>query len=504
MPKGERKMKIGNKKSSDRDTFFKLKWLSIAAILSFYFICCSGGEERTYYAIEISGNLIGYSETISSVDPDSGHLLKTDTKSVALLTLLEQPFNLNTQEVCHYDPDTLNITHYDADVRAGQMFTGSTITIEGNKAQYIPKPKGTLTTIELESGVLTNEYQLTKLVSQELGKNGLQEKIYRLLDPTRGRILERIYTYIGEEKIIIEEAEHNCSLYGMKDLTLGLSGKIWLDRESRQPIRTHLSDDTVTYLTDAGVRNRIKRASIDNRILAKVETRIPDFQNISHMKVRAIIRSAGEAISSAALNVPGQRFEVTVLDNKIEGVFEISHQPYDGSDAPPFPSGNFYSDPDLVPFLEPELMIESNDPVLIKKAQELTENARDSWEAARLLARWVGTEIAGAIPGGSARQTYDSRKGECGAHSRLFAAFCRAVGIPARMVIGGVYFYRGGGFGQHGWNEVYMGKAGWIPLDATFQEYDYCDSGHIRIGYMTSFQPVELEVLEYKTGYSNQ
>ena len=498
-------MKIGDKRFSHKDTFFKLKCLSIAAILSFFFICCSGGEERTYYAIEISGSLIGYSETISSVDPDSGNLTKTDTKSVALLTLLEQPFNLNTREVCHYDPDTLNMIYYDADVRAGQMHTGSTITIEGNKAQYIPKPKGTLTTIVLESEVLTNEYQLTELLTQELGKDGLQEKTYRLLDPTLGRILERIYTYIGEDKIIIEEAEHNCLLFGMKDLTLGLSGKIWLDRESRQPIRTHISDDTVTYLTDAGVRNRIKRASIDNRILAKVETRIPDHQKISHMKVRAIIRSAGEAISAAALNVPGQRFEGTVTDNRIEGVFEISHNRYDGNNAPPFPPRDFQDNLDLMPFLEPELMIESNDPVLIKKAHELTENARDSWEAARLLARWVGTEIAEAIPGGSARQTYDTRKGECGAHSRLFAAFCRAVGIPSRMVMGGVYFNdNGGAFGQHGWNEVYMGKAGWIPLDTTFQEFDYCDSGHIRIGYLTSFQPVELEILEYVTGYSNQ
>ena len=58
--------------------------------------------------------------------------------------------------------------------------------------------------------------------------------------------------------------------------------------------------------------------------------------------------------------------------------------------------------------------------VLIKKAKELTEGAIDSWDAVRRLSRWVGTEIAGAIPGGSARQTYDNRKGECGAHSRLF------------------------------------------------------------------------------------
>jgi transglutaminase-like putative cysteine protease len=58
----------------------------------------------------------------------------------------------------------------------------------------------------------------------------------------------------------------------------------------------------------------------------------------------------------------------------------------------------------------------------------------------------------------------------------------------------------GGAFGQHMWNEVYMGEAGWIPLDATAREVDYVDSGHIRLGTQTSFNPVEMEVLEYEVG----
>jgi transglutaminase-like putative cysteine protease len=252
-------------------------------------------------------------------------------------------------------------------------------------------------------------------------------------------------------------------------------------------------------LTGADIRTRIRRASIDNRILINVDTRIGDPRTISSLKIRGKIRSAGEALTAEDLNVPGQRFEGTVTDNLIEGVFEIFHKQYDGEGAPPFPP-DFKDNQILAPFLEPELMIESDDPVLIRKATELTEGSPDSWAAVRRLAEWVGTEIRGAIPGGSARQTFNTRKGECGAHSRLFTAFCRAVGIPARMVMGGVYFEDNGGrFGQHGWNEVYMGRAGWIPLDTTFQEFDYCDSGHIRLGYLTSFQPIELKVIEYTT-----
>ncbi len=474
-----------------------LRLVPFICLIIFLLVGCSN-KERTYVAIEISGNLVGYSKTISSVDANSGNLKKLDTSSVAMLTLLGQPFNIQTREVCLFDPDTSKMTYYDADVRAGEMHTGTTLILEGEQLKYIPKTGGITKTIDLEPDVLTNEYQLTKLFSSELGKDGLKDKTYKIIDPIRGRITERICTYVGDETIFIDGTSYTCQLFSWKDLTFGVSGRVWLDQKEHKLIRSHQSDDTVTYLTDASVRNRIQRASIDDRILAKVDTQIQDFQALSYMKVEAKIRSTGEVITSEALNVPGQHFEGTVIDNKIEGVFEIEHKQYNGNNAPPFPPDYSHTE-DLNPFLEPELMIESDDPVLIEKAKELTEGATDSWDAVKRLSRWVGTKIAGAIPGGSARQTYDSRKGECGAHSRLFTAFCRAVGIPARMVMGGVYFQdSGGAFGQHGWNEVFMGEAGWIPLDTTFQEFDYLDSGHIRLGYLTSFQPVELEVLDYR------
>jgi hypothetical protein len=122
------------------------------------------------------------------------------------------------------------------------------------------------------------------------------------------------------------------------------------------------------------------------------------------------------------------------------------------------------------------------------------------------LSDWVAGKIAYAIPGGaSARDTYDKMAGECGAHSILLAAFCRAVGIPARMVWGCMYIPTfGGAFGQHGWTEIYMGEAGWIPVDATAQEIDYVDSGHIRIGAFQSplvaLNPIEMKVLDYRIG----
>jgi len=49
-----------------------------------------------------------------------------------------------------------------------------------------------------------------------------------------------------------------------------------------------------------------------------------------------------------------------------------------------------------------------------------------------------------------------------------------------------------------------MGKAGWITVDATANEIDYVDSGHIRIGefqsMVTALNPEKMEVLDFRAG----
>jgi tetratricopeptide (TPR) repeat protein len=256
------------------------------------------------------------------------------------------------------------------------------------------------------------------------------------------------------------------------------------------------------YLSDQSVVDKIKVANMDASIVTKTNVAISDVQSLTYMKVDAVIEPIGQNFSEEDLNVPGQKFTGTVKDNLIEGVFEISHAKYDGNVAPPFPPK--FNDSSLDKYLKADGRVESDDPVLIKKAKEITEGSKDSWEAAKRLSKWVAENIHYAIPGGgTARKTYDIRAGECGAHSFLLASFCRAVGIPARVVWGGMYVPNyGGGFGQHGWNEIYMGEAGWIPVDATALEVDFADAGHIRISEYqstsSSFNGKKFEIIDYK------
>jgi hypothetical protein len=320
-----------------------------------------------------------------------------------------------------------------------------------------------------------------------------------LLDPLRGNIHTKRFAPADADTLIVAGVSYACLIFDTFNETAGASSRLWVDRGTGRFVRESSPDGASMTISDASVRRRVKRANIDDMILAKVNVEIEDVRAIKSMRVRAKVRTAGQRVTPISLNVPGQRFSGSVKDNFIDGIFVVEHTKYDGVHAPPFPPR---VGEDLERYLEPELAIESNDPAIREKALELTEGATDSWDAVWRLSHFVATEISGDIPGGgSALGTLETGKAECGGHSRLLAALCRAVGIPARTVMGCMYGeLNGGTFGQHMWNEVHMGEAGWIPIDATAREVDYVDSGHIRLGTLTSFNPVEMEVLDYEVG----
>ena len=312
------------------------------------------------------------------------------------------------------------------------------------------------------------------------------------------------YTKAGTETLELTGKTYNAIILDKLNHQTGLKVRLWLDSDNGYLLKTVYSD-RISYRADASVVKKIQTANLDKDITAKTNVSIADFQAISYMKVKATIEPVGLWVTTENLNVSGQSFTGNVNNNLIQGIFEIEHQRYDGSDAPLFPP-DFSQDEVLKKYLEPETLIESDDAVLIQKAQEITAGSKDSWEAACRLSKWVAENISYAIPGGgAARKTYDIKAGECGAHSLLLTAFCRGVGIPARLVWGCMYTPNFGGcFGQHAWNEIYMGQAGWIPVDATAFEIDYVDSGHIRIGeyqaLTIALNAKEMEVLDYRIG----
>ena len=457
--------------------------------------------ETVWDAIEIQGKLVGYSkQDLWPADEAAGSGRRAHAEAHLQLTALGQPFDIRITADREWDAKTGKLRKIDLDILRGKDGQKLEILFSGSQAKITPAGGGDERTVDLPEEAIVEDDLDYSYVLQDLGEDGPASKTYQIFEPIQGKLHEKIYTRTGRETLNLAGKPHDCLVCDVLDKTFGIKARLWIDRTSARSLRFEASNGVVSYLADATVKDLVSRGDIDSMLFGKVDVAIPNFQELTRMKVQAELRTAGEWVTAESLTVGGQHFTGTVEENLVKGVFEIAWPRYDGRDAPPFPA-DWSKKPELKKYLEPEDMVESDAPEIIEKARQLTEGAKDSWDAAKRLSKWVAEEIGYEIPGGSAKHTLETHKGECGSHSRLLTALCRAVGIPARIVAGGFYNpLQGGSFGQHAWNEIYLGPAGWVPVDSTAREVDYLDAGHIRLGELVTFNPVKMKILDYQAG----
>jgi len=482
-------------------------WLVSFIVLWANISSCSTAAEshKTYYAMERNGVVYGYMETIvTPFEENEKQLIRLEENIKSISSLMGAQINNTVKAESLLDPGQKRLISIEFLLDQVSVQLKISIRIDGDKAYITQNMGGGTKEVLLAKDAVLSDFYLYPRVWENFTNSETDQKQYKILDSFDRELQLNTFTKIKEEKITLAGKTYDSMVFDVLNHEIGGKQQIWIDAADGKLLQQKVLNSTIS-LSDKSVKNKLKRVSIDDHIFADVSVMISDIMSISSMKVKATLNPIGNWITTDSLNIPGQKFEGTVENNLVEGIFEISHKKFNGQNPPDFPP-DFHSDPELKPFLSPEDFIESNDPVLIKKAKELTSGAADSWEAVKRLSQWVSEEIGYDIPGGgSARNTYDLRAGECGAHSRLFTALCRAADIPSRVVWGCIYTpNKGGSFGQHGWNEVYMGEAGWIPLDTTLREIDFVDSGHIRLGILTSkhiaFNPDQMEILDFHAG----
>ncbi|HET6164108.1 MAG TPA: transglutaminase-like domain-containing protein [Planctomycetota bacterium] len=131
--------------------------------------------------------------------------------------------------------------------------------------------------------------------------------------------------------------------------------------------------------------------------------------------------------------------------------------------------------------LKPSVQIENDNPELVKLAQDAIGDEKDAWAAAQKLEKFVNGYITDKNMSNlfeSATGVMKSRAGDCTEHGVLLAGLCRAVGIPARVAIGFLYF--SGIWGGHMWAEVSLGGK-WYALDGVLGQ-GAVDAAHLRLG----------------------
>ena len=462
---------------------------------------CKTGGQTCYFGVELNDVLCGYSVETYCDGMLNGKEVRFLYSDVILkMSALGADMDGGFRWKHVIDPVTNKTVEIQVDIINGESVVTTLTRITGDTAWFSTPCSGMKKAIPIDHDVIFTSQSWYPHLFYDFIKMKGTEKRYKVYDPLKGEVTEKGYTRRSEETIVLSDSSFRTVVLEETDFQTGIKTILWLNKEDGFNVKAVVAERRNIYFADKSVTSRITFANIDNELFAKVDRKIPDIMNLSWLRVKAKLNSYGEKITVQDLNFPGQNFEGTVSGSLIDGIFEIKPVRYTGKNAPPFPP-DFSKSPDLKKYLESELVIESDDPLIISEAVRLSAGSKDSWEAAVRLSKWVAENIAGALPGGiSAINTLKTREAECGGHSRLLAAFCRAVGIPARLSVGCMYTaYHSGGFGQHAWTEVYMGDAGWIPVDATINEPDYIDAGHIRLGENATFRPVTMEILDFRS-----
>jgi len=122
------------------------------------------------------------------------------------------------------------------------------------------------------------------------------------------------------------------------------------------------------------------------------------------------------------------------------------------------------TDPAMQQHLEPSPFIQSTNKEIVEKAREIIGAEKDPVRAAQLINKWVYRNIK-KIPTLSlpnAESVLAARQGDCNEHAVLAVSFARAVGLPARIVVGLVY--SGEEFYYHAWVSYWTGTT-WVTGD---------------------------------------
>jgi len=138
--------------------------------------------------------------------------------------------------------------------------------------------------------------------------------------------------------------------------------------------------------------------------------------------------------------------------------------------------------------MQPNRFLQSDRKEVIDLARRAVGRTKDAAEAVKKIEAFVAEYVENkslSVGYASAAEVAASRQGDCSEFAVLTAAMCRAVGIPAQVVVGVAYvkdFAGHQGFGGHAWNQAYVGGK-WVGLDAAFKasERGGYDAGHIAL-----------------------
>jgi hypothetical protein len=261
----------------------------------------------------------------------------------------------------------------------------------------------------------------------------------------------------------------------VKTSMMGQEVETWINPKGEAIFELGMKGVLITYRESEGeARRYLSEASLNKKDL------ILDFSVVKTEKLLACPREStlleisltGIAGELPLLQGPGQEAAQNTKDHA-SIIYRLRRNP----GSPAKISGPQYSI-DGYRWILPASQIESDHPEIVNTAREVTKGINDPLAKVRKLAKWVAEEVKDEpVDSFSALEVLHTKKGECQAHTMLYTALARALGIPTRMA-GGIVYLESVGFLYHAWAESDVG--GWVSVDPTFDQVGI-DATHIKL-----------------------
>ncbi|MEO0116705.1 MAG: transglutaminase domain-containing protein [candidate division WOR-3 bacterium] len=420
----------------------------------FLFFFCQKGqtlrEDETWLGFYLNGKKVGYSFQKFQIGPKNFRFYNRAKMRLAMAGSVQE---LLTTTDCTTNPDfSIQGLRFDL-IAPKQKVRINALVKENELYQEVFTEKGPRRTkISLEDKIYPS-FALGKIVHQKkLTPN--KDYNFHIFEPILNKILLATVTVLGKEEVKIGDSTYLCTK--AKVVMANNTSFYWIDtlgreiKEETPPQMLAIRESPQEALSQEKGEEAI---DIISYFSIKVDTVIPKAQGLEYLKIQI----TGIKHSDFDLNLAEQK---VISEDPL--ILEIRY-PHLQEKPIPLPINQQKE------FLKPSLYIQSDDRDIINKAKEVKGGKEDAQEVAKKILFWVYEHLR-KVPTASLPSAVDvlkSKEGDCNEHSILFAALCRAAGIPAKICVGLVYFQ--GSFYYHAWNLVYLDR--WVPCDPTFGEF---------------------------------
>lgn len=419
-----------------------------------------------WYVISLAGQAAGYGHE-STLPRGSGSRTDIDTHLAVQRMNTRVDFSVLQSE--DEDADG-RLLHLQAHIHSSRDENTLEVQIDAGHLRITTGAGGRLYTRELDESRVLLGAEGARLRTRSWLANPDEALVYTTFVAEQGTVATVTRRLLRHEA----HAGH-ASLALVEQRTEGLPqpSRLWLDADGRaveeleeSPLGT-LSARLATAEAAQATVGAMLGEDVYARSLLPAQVRLPSARRLERLRVRlALLRPDS---GWADLEGPGQH----VLEaTPTQRLLEVSR-------ADPEPDAPIDARPDD-PQLQPNVLLQSDHPAVVALAAELRRPGLPAFAQARVVQQWVATHLQfdAGLAVAPASEVVRDRRGSCVAYAVLTAALARALGIPARVILG--YVYVDNIFGGHAWTEVRVGGR-WLPIDAALYGAGTADAARIAL-----------------------